>query len=525
MRRVVAAGCIALLLSTRSAPANATLVVPPSPVASYPVGQHPAGLVVDQPDGLVYVTNSGMTPNGTGTISVVDPTHGTVTSLATTKPAGFLALDGGMRRLYSSNYDQRTDTKSFDEIDLATGAVIPTLGIGGLGIALDASSNRVFVAGGSLLYAVDTATFTVAQTRSASAGQTWFGLAHDPALHHLYVTNITSVRPSVVVLDDRDLSTVGEIALATAPRFALAVDAVSHALYVAGADVSGPPFAGSAVYVIDGTTLTITTTATFRGYPNGLVLWEPTHRLYVVDAYGYVSLPSPGRPVYELDMGTLSQTLTLISPGQPAFPAVGSDGRLYVTNDGGALDVYDLTPRNVPPEIDSVTMTPMVAETNEVLNAHVQAHDPNGDPIMIAYQWYVNTRGQQRLLVGETSPTLDMSKPGNGDRDDLMCISVSVSDGTLSTSTSWCFLFVRDSAPVVSVALSPSTATVISTVRATANAADADGDPTTYTYTWKVNGLVRRTMTTGVASDALELSLLGDARKGDSVSVEVVATD
>src|SRR5438132_91032 len=120
-----------------------------------------------------------------------------------------------------------------------------TLIVGGLGTVLDASSGRVFVAGGSVVYAIDTATFSVAQTRSASAGESWFGLADDPALHQLYVTNITSTMPSVVVLDDRDLSTVGEIPLTTVPRFAIAVEATSHPLSAGGADVSGPPSAGS----------------------------------------------------------------------------------------------------------------------------------------------------------------------------------------------------------------------------------------------------------------------------------------
>src|SRR5438105_9649203 len=108
MRRIVAAGCIALLLSVWSASADATLIVPPSPVVSYPVGQRPAGLVVDPADGRVYVANSATrNPDGTGTISVVDPARGTVSSLSTTKPAGLLTLDSGGRRLYSSNYDQR----------------------------------------------------------------------------------------------------------------------------------------------------------------------------------------------------------------------------------------------------------------------------------------------------------------------------------------------------------------------------------------------------------------------------------
>src|SRR5439155_18765589 len=165
------------------------------------------------------------TMSGVGTISVIDPPTGSITTIATSKPSGFLTLDSAARYLYSSNYDQANDSVSFDKIDLSSRTVVATLSVGGLEVALDPAVARVFVAGGRLVFAVDPVAFSVTNVRFAPGTESWFGVAVDPALHHVYVTNIDNTRSSLVVLDDRDLSTLADITLPTVPRFAIAVDA------------------------------------------------------------------------------------------------------------------------------------------------------------------------------------------------------------------------------------------------------------------------------------------------------------
>ena len=118
--------------------------------------------------------------------------------------------------------------------DLTTMSLEATLPIGGLGVVVDPSTRRVYVAEGDGVAVVDGASNTVLATRSAPLGDAWFGLALDPALHHLYVTNIANARPSLVVLDDRDLSLVANVALPVVPRFAITVDEAQHRVYFAG---------------------------------------------------------------------------------------------------------------------------------------------------------------------------------------------------------------------------------------------------------------------------------------------------
>jgi hypothetical protein len=54
---------------------------------------------------------------------------------------------------------------------------------------------------------------------------------------------------------------------------------------------------------------------------------------------------------------------------------------------------------------------------------------------------------------------------------------------------------------------------------------DVDGDALTYTYTWSVNGVIKRTATTAVATDRFDLKVKGHGDKGDVVTVSVTAWD
>jgi hypothetical protein len=85
---------------------------------------------------------------------------------------------------------------------------------------------------------------------------------------------------------------------------------------------------------------------------------------------------------------------------------------------------------------------------------------------------------------------------------------------------------VRNSAPVVSsVALSPSASRTNDTITATASATDPDGDSLTYTFTWMVDGVVRSVVSGPNASSSFDLAVAGNGDKGQTVLVEVVASD
>lgn len=485
-------------------------------VTTYPVGAGPFAVVADPTDGRVYVANSSVrTIHGTGSISVIDPATGSVTDQDTSKPSGLLALDPAARRLYSSNYESSNGgSQSLDVIDLTTGRWLTSLPIGGLGVALDATRGRAFVAGGSYIASVDTVTFAVT-TRGAPPSESWFGVATDPALGRVYVTNIAASHPSLVVLDANDLHTIADISLPSVARYAIAADTLRSRVYVAGPNASG---IGSTVSVIDATSF-IAHTQALPFFVTGLALAPSMHRLWLTDFDGRELVPLDDETLLSVESATRV-------PWNPYLATFARDGLLYVSGPGasvvGAFDVNVFQPPvNRPPVIDSATVSPTEARTNDVVTLSVQAHDPEGDVISITYQWSVNHFDRP----GETGPSLDLSGPGNGDRNDLICVNITVSDAEFHPSTSWCMLFVLDSAPAAVVALDTTAPTTNAVIHASVAATDVDGDLLTYTYTWTVNGTSRRVATTSSPTDAFDLAATGNGDRGDLVAVSVVASD
>jgi len=485
-------------------------------VASYPVQTQPFGIVSDPTDGRIYVANSGTrTPTG-GIVSVVDPATGTVGSLATTMTSNLLALDAGARRLYSSNSDASGSNLSLDVFDLGNGARVQSFaGIGGLGVALDEARSRLYASSGRFLVSIDTSTFDM-NVVSAPFGQTWFGVAVDRTLGHVYVTNISFPSPSLVVLDADTLRIIGNVSLPTSPRFALAVDEATHRVFFGGNADSGSAWT---VSMLDGATFALATVA-FDAFPSGIVHDAVGHRIWVTAMGGQFG--SPPSTLTALDDATLATQSQTTLPWQPSLAAFGRDGRLYVSGWSagvvGALNVNE--PANRPPVIDRVTVTPPLPATNDTLSAVVEAHDPDGDQVTVTYQWTVNGR----VLVDETSSTLDLSKPGNGDRNDDVCLTVTASDAhAISATGTWC-QGVRDSAPVATVSLDSVTPATDAVLHATVAATDVDGDLLSYAFTWSVNGFAVRTTSGLVPADELDLALPG-RNKGDVVSVTVVVSD
>ncbi|TME25729.1 MAG: YncE family protein, partial [Chloroflexi bacterium] len=162
-----------------------------SVAVTYAVGHLPFGVVVDPADGHVYVSNNGGT-----TISVVDPAAGTVRSVDVGMQPGPMALDSVGRRLYVSNFGDMTVTV----LNLTTLTQVTTsYDGGGLGVAVDPAANMFFAARGTEFVSIDTRTFGVRDFVSPSAAQGWFGVAVDPGLHRVYVTNIATAAPTLEV--------------------------------------------------------------------------------------------------------------------------------------------------------------------------------------------------------------------------------------------------------------------------------------------------------------------------------------
>jgi DNA-binding beta-propeller fold protein YncE len=519
MRRLVGFALVgALALTFVGSPASRAATV----ASSWPVGRAPFGIATDPTTGKVYVANSETAmPDGTGRVSVVDPATGAVTDLGTSLSANFVLVDAAARRLYSSNTTFSASQSSVDAFDLDTGVRLSSVSGGGLSLAFDSASGRLF-AGGTRLAVIDTSTLTVVSTvEPPSLGGAWFGVAVDPARDRLYLTDSNPTTPRLFVFNEHDLTPVTQVALSGVARYAIAVDASGNVL-VASSDPNGGAFPASTLEVIDPQSLTVVHTTSLPSLPAGIAFAPARGRVYVSDM--------SGRRVYGLGDGTyaLAETIERLpfTPGQPLFHA---DGRVYLPNmnSGANADstVVALDLANHAPIFRSMALSPTGPRTNAVLSVSADAYDPDispsiaGGPVTFAYEWSRNG-----VVLTASGPILDLSVAGNGDRGDTISVRVTVSDGQLSTDASTSVV-VSDSAPTAAVSLNNTAPATNAVVSATATASDPDNDPLSYRFVWKVNGVVRQVTPGPAASDSFDLGVVGNGDHGDLVVVELVASD
>ena len=490
--------------------------------STWPVGPQPFGLAVDEQTGKVYVANSGgAAPDGSGRISVVDPATGSVDTIRTSLTPNLVLVDSVGRRLYSSNANLNTNARSLDVFDLDTRASVANLPVGGFGMALDRAAGRLYVCESGSLKVIDTTTLAVVASATAPASAWWFSVAADPDRHHLYVTNIRETSPTFFVLDDRDLTTLAEIPFATATRFAVTVDPVTHFVFVAGGQWDGQAMA-SALSVIDPDTLNVTQRTSLPGFAVGIALAPSRHRIYVSDNTGY--------RLYGIDDTTLGIAETMRLEFPPGELLMHPDRRLYVgnhnTSSQSASTLAALDLNNHAPVFLSLSLTPSIAFTGDTLRADARAYDPDlaptiaGNPVSYTYEWSRNGK----VLPGASSPSLDLSVPGTGDRGDTISVRVTASDGEL-VSVASTSVVITDSAPTAAVSLSDSAPATKAVLSARAVASDADNDPVSYRFVWKVNGVVRQTTPGPNDSDSFDLAVVGNGDHGDRVVVELVASD
>ena len=511
MRRLGAALGLALVLSAALAGAADAASIE----RTFPVGNEPFGVTIDPADGRIYVANSDHGSNNPGFLSVVDPASPPCTpqscgvkTIALASPPTMSALDRGLGRLFVTTFNR---TLTF--VDIATQSVVNTVpNAGMLGVAVDEATHHVYAASQTSLSMVDGATGTVLHTASAGPGDSWWAVALDAGAHRVYVTNLDTSAPSLVILDSDDLAFVDEIPLPEVPRLALAVDTGRQLVYVGGYSSAGR------LYVVDANLRQITRTLDLQAggtFPLSATLVTSEDRLYL----SHASTFGPNSIVV-LDLATLQVVQRISLPWQPGMTALHANGRLYVAGlSADLLAAVLLT--NSAPVLDSVTLSPSSPSTNDVLQSSVASHDTDGDALTYSYEWLRNGVP----IAGATGPSLDLSVAGHGDRGDTITVRVTASDGQATSAPASASVVVANSAPVASVALDLTSPTTNQVITATATSSDADGDTLTYTFTWRVNGVVRAVRSGPNASSSLDLSVAGNGDKDQTVSVELVASD
>ena len=488
--------------------------------SAWPVGAQPFGIAVDDSTGKVYVANSGSTDLGGPSVSVIDPaTPVPGTRLRTTLTPNVVLVDSTGRRLYSSNGNISTASRSVDVFDLDSGARVASIAAGGFGMALDRAAGLLYVCESGSLKVIDTTTFTVLASATAPVSARWFSVAADPRRHQLYVTNIDEATPSLFVLDDRDLTTIATIPVATATRFAIAVDPVSGLVYVAGGQWNGQGLA-SAFSVIDPDTLSVAHEISIPGFALGMALAPSRHRIYVSDNDGW--------RIYGIDDRTFEVAETISQDRFiPGLLAMHPDGRLYVgnydsrSNLGSSVLAIDLN--NHAPVFQSLTLTPSVPRTNDTLRADALATDPDltrgaGAPVSYTYEW----SRYGAIFAGATTSSFDLSVPGNGDRGDVITVRVTASDGQ-QTSSATASVVIADTPAQATLDLSNLTPSTNENLVAAMRLVDPDSEMYRCTLAYSVNGALLYEVPYCYYTFSLSVHDQGD--RGDTIDIRATVTD
>jgi hypothetical protein len=177
---------------------------------------------------------------------------------------------------------------------------------------------------------------------------------------------------------------------------------------------------------------------------------------------------------------------------------------------------------NSAPFMISATIAPTSPSTVDVLTATVVAQDPDGDPLTYSYQWTKNGTD----IAGAMGATLELAIGGNGDRGDQIAVHVTATDGSATSGPlTSARVTVVNSAPSISVTLTPIKPSHKDMLTADVAVSDADLGTVMLTYVWRVEGEVRRTVTTTATSDRFDLSLPHNGSPHDMITVTVTPND
>ncbi|HEX4747529.1 MAG TPA: YncE family protein [Gaiellaceae bacterium] len=171
------------------------------------LGSRPIGIAIDAAGGRIYVTNSGQ-----DTLAVLDLSSGSlVGKIPTGAEPGLVLFDPASRRVYVSNFRSGNITvvdagasgatnPTSDPMDpTSPSAVVSTLPVGGLGLALDPVAKRIYAASGTSLAVIDATTSRVIARVQAPAGANLWGAAVDRTSNRVYLTDLFTAR--VLVFD------------------------------------------------------------------------------------------------------------------------------------------------------------------------------------------------------------------------------------------------------------------------------------------------------------------------------------
>ena len=411
------------------------------------------GLALDAAAGRLFAAGHELNMIDTATNARVG------TPLAAPAGAWFgVAVDAGLRRLYISDANESAPklfVYDYDSQDVLTAATPPTVALGTairLGLAVDPVRHLVFAAGAdttggsaSAFYVIDPATLQVVQTTALSGFPMGIALAPNASL--IYVSMKTSETSGRVYVLDGATFAVTEVIPLTAFAPGLPLLHTDGRLYVG--DYNRLRDFDSTLVALDPnnhapvfqsfalTPSSPTTSATLHADATAT---DPDLRA--------MGAADPTTLSYEwfrngtLIAGETGSTLELRLAGNGdrgdriAVRVTASDGRQRST-ETASVDVVNTGPSF------TVSLTSSSPKTNDVVTATVVGTDADGDALTYTYTWSVNGAVRRTATTAATTDRFDLKVKGNGDKGDVVTLSVTASDGATTSTAATASATVR----------------------------------------------------------------------------------
>lgn len=268
------------------------------------------GIAIDAENGRVYVPDSAA-----DTLYVFDLATGeTLAHIPTGRQPNHVVVVGSL--VYVSNFSDA----SLTVIDASARRVVQTLPVGGLGLAVNRQTQRLYAAAGSRIAVLDAASAAVSATISVPAGANVWGLAVDPSTNRLYATDISS--PRVLVYDGATNDLVGEIAIDAPGRFGIAAGAAGR-VFVTSYTAADPQ-----LFVIDGASARVISRMPVAPWTSSLAAHPTSGLVYAASG--------ADRSVSELDPETRAAARAPLTEFAASVAINPRSGALVVATAGGA---------------------------------------------------------------------------------------------------------------------------------------------------------------------------------------------
>ena len=227
--------------------------------------------------------------------------------------------------------------------------------------------------------------------------------------------------------------------------------AATETISVAGSGVTVPPVASAGPDITTSKRTPVSLNASVSHSSGGPLTfqWQQTSGTTVTLQNANTPNPSFTTPATE---GDLTFTLTV------------TDGTLSSTPSTVTIHV-----RNFAPTVTGVALTPTAPKRNDAIGVTAFIADPDNDPLTITYAWTRNGSAVA-AATGSAYP------PGNQVKGDVIAMTITASDGQLSTAVT-ASTTIADT-PAVLTAAPPTTATYGVQTSFKVTASDVDGDPT-----------------------------------------------